>query len=116
MATLAALAVTGVLAVVLPMSSASAESCAAAWNSSAVYTGGMTASYNSRNWYAQWWTQNETPGTAAVWTDKGTCGGTPPTGRALPALPLPLFAFPPFPLPPCRHPAVTDCDTRQYRG
>ncbi|MER6174881.1 glycoside hydrolase family 19 protein [Streptosporangium sp. NPDC001681] len=82
MAALAALAVTGVLAVVLPTSSASAESCAAAWSSSAVYTGGMTASYNGHNWSAKWWTQNERPGTADVWADKGTCGGTtPPTGN-----------------------------------
>ncbi|MFE2426762.1 glycoside hydrolase family 19 protein [Streptomyces sp. NPDC059373] len=58
----------------LPASSASAADCASAWSSSAVYTGGMTASYNSHNWLAKWWTQNETPGNADVWSDQGACG------------------------------------------
>ncbi|MFD1501667.1 glycoside hydrolase family 19 protein [Streptosporangium lutulentum] len=82
LASLSALAVASVLAVVLPMSSASAAACAAAWNSSTVYVGGTNASYAGRNWSAKWWTQNETPGTAAVWADQGVCGGTttpPPT-------------------------------------
>ncbi|MEU8381259.1 carbohydrate-binding protein, partial [Streptosporangium sp. NPDC048865] len=83
-AVLAALAVTGVLAVALPMASASSAAAAAAcvtpWSSSAVYTGGMTASHNGRNWSAKWWTQNEVPGTVDVWADQGACGGgtTPP--------------------------------------
>lgn len=90
MAALAALAVTGVLAVALPMASASSASSAAAaacvtpWSSSQVYTGGMTASHNGRNWSAKWWTQNETPGTVDVWADQGACGGgttPPPTGN-----------------------------------
>ncbi|MDP9861003.1 MULTISPECIES: glycoside hydrolase family 19 protein [Streptosporangium] len=79
MAALAALAVAGVLAVVVPMSSASAASCATPWNSGAVYTGGAVASHNGHNWSAKWWTQNEVPGTADVWADQGTCGGTTPT-------------------------------------
>ncbi|SFI39246.1 Predicted chitinase [Streptosporangium canum] len=79
MAALAALAVAGVLAVVAPMSSASAAACATPWSSGAVYTGGAVASHNGHNWSAKWWTQNETPGTAAVWADQGTCGGTTPT-------------------------------------
>ncbi|MER5323438.1 glycoside hydrolase family 19 protein [Streptosporangium roseum] len=78
MAALAALAVAGVLAVVAPMSSASAAACATPWSSGAVYTGGAVASHNGHNWSAKWWTQNETPGTAAVWADQGTCGGTTP--------------------------------------
>ncbi|WP_329085428.1 MULTISPECIES: glycoside hydrolase family 19 protein [unclassified Streptosporangium] len=87
MAALAALAVTGVLAVALPMASASsatAAACVTAWNSSTVYVGGTTASHNGRNWSAKWWTQNETPGTAAVWADQGACGGgttPPPSGN-----------------------------------
>ncbi|WP_091294253.1 glycoside hydrolase family 19 protein [Amycolatopsis xylanica] len=70
------------LAVVLPMSSASAASCVAAWSSGQVYTGGMTASYNSHNWSAKWWTQGEIPGTVDVWADQGSCSGgsTPPGG------------------------------------
>jgi chitinase len=47
-----------------------------------VYTGGMTVSYNARNWRAKWWTQNEFPSTggSGVWEDLGPCGGgTVPT-------------------------------------
>ncbi|MGW6568276.1 glycoside hydrolase family 19 protein [Streptomyces sp. NPDC054975] len=69
------------LAVFLPVTTAgAAPACVGAWNSSSVYTGGMTASYNGRNWYAKWWTQNERPGTSDVWRDEGACGGgtTPP--------------------------------------
>jgi predicted chitinase/chitodextrinase len=74
---LAALAAVIGLAILVPMASpASAASCASAWNSSSVYTGGMSASYNSHNWSAKWWTQGETPGTADVWADQGGCGGS----------------------------------------
>jgi predicted chitinase/chitodextrinase len=74
-----AVACATVLAVVLP-TSATAASCATAWNSGSVYTNGMTASYNSHNWLAQWWTQNQAPGTDSVWADQGACGGgTTPT-------------------------------------
>jgi len=81
LAAFVAVACATVLAVVLPTSSATAASCAGAWNSGSVYTGGMTASYNSHNWLAQWWTQNEAPGTNSVWADQGACGGgsTTPT-------------------------------------
>ena len=76
------------LAVLLPVSAATgaaAAACATPWNSSSVYTGGMTASHNGHNWSAKWWTQNETPGTTGewgVWADQGVCSGggtTPPT-------------------------------------
>jgi chitinase len=74
---LAALAVAIGLAILVPMAStASAATCASPWSSSAVYTGGMAASYNSHNWSAKWWTQGETPGVADVWADQGGCGGT----------------------------------------
>ncbi|THA36553.1 chitinase [Streptomyces sp. A1277] len=69
--------------VVLPATTASAADCAAAWNSSSVYTGGGSASYNGHNWTAKWWTQNEKPGSSDVWSDKGACGsggGTDPGG------------------------------------
>jgi chitinase len=60
--------------VVVP-TSASAAGCTTAWSSSSVYTNGMTASHNSHNWLAQWWTQGEAPGSAGVWKDQGACGG-----------------------------------------
>ncbi|MFE1271604.1 glycoside hydrolase family 19 protein [Streptomyces sp. NPDC058758] len=73
------------LAVLLPATAGAAPACVGAWNSGQVYTGGMTASYNGRNWYAKWWTQNERPGSSDVWRDEGACGtgggGTPdPSG------------------------------------
>ncbi|MDB1089181.1 chitinase [Streptomyces sp. ACA25] len=81
-ALLTALVTAAVLAVLLPLaSSASAgvtmASCAGAWNSSTVYHGGTTVSYQGRNWTALWWTQNETPGgSSGVWSDDGPCGGS----------------------------------------
>ncbi len=71
----AVLLAAGVLPAVLPALPAAAADCAAAWNASTAYTGGATVSYNGHNWAARWWTQNETPGSAYVWTDQGTCGG-----------------------------------------
>ncbi|MFD7898181.1 glycoside hydrolase family 19 protein [Streptomyces sp. NPDC059743] len=68
------------LTIFLPASSASAATCAAGWNASAVYTGGNTASYNGHNWSAKWWTQGETPGTTDVWADQGICDGSSPGG------------------------------------
>ena len=81
-ASLAAVAVIGTVAAVLVIPSASASDCATAWNSTAVYTSGMSASYNSHNYQAKWWTQNENPATntSGVWADQGSCGGgTDPT-------------------------------------
>ncbi|MDQ2587731.1 glycoside hydrolase family 19 protein [Saccharothrix yanglingensis] len=77
-AAIAAVVVGAALTVVAANSAASAAACASAWSSSAVYTNGMTASHAGKNWRAQWWTQNETPGSAAVWADQGACGGTTP--------------------------------------
>ncbi|WP_328913855.1 MULTISPECIES: glycoside hydrolase family 19 protein [unclassified Streptomyces] len=80
-ALLTALAVAVGLAILVPMAStASAATCASAWNSSSVYTGGMSASYNSHNWLAKWWTQGETPGAADVWADQGSCGSSGGSG------------------------------------
>ncbi|MEV0521875.1 glycoside hydrolase family 19 protein [Streptomyces sp. NPDC050439] len=64
---------------------AAAAACATPWNSSSVYTGGNTASYNGHNWTAKWWTQNETPGRSDVWTDAGTCGGGTDPGNPDPS-------------------------------
>ncbi|GIG62690.1 chitinase [Longispora fulva] len=74
-ALLAGLAATAAMAIVLPIQAASAADCASAWSSGAVYVGGNQASYNSHNWQAKWWTQGETPGSADVWADQGSCGG-----------------------------------------
>lgn len=71
----ATLAAVGAVVVIGPATTASAAECAAPWNSSSVYTGGGSASYNGHNWNAKWWTQNETPGTSDVWADQGACGG-----------------------------------------
>ncbi|WP_406095313.1 glycoside hydrolase family 19 protein [Streptomyces sp. NBC_01013] len=82
MGLLAALCAVVATVVILPATASAAE-CAAAWNSSAVYTGGGAASYNGHNWTAKWWTQNERPGSSDVWADQGGCGsggGTDPGG------------------------------------
>jgi len=71
----------GSIGLVVPVVSAqpaSAEAaCATAWSASAVYTGGMTASYNGDNWSAKWWTQGDIPGnnSQGVWADQGACSG-----------------------------------------
>ncbi len=52
---------------------------APAWESNKVYLRGDLVSYNNHQWFAQWWTQNETPGNAQVWLDQGVCGGGNPT-------------------------------------
>ncbi|MFH8371018.1 glycoside hydrolase family 19 protein [Streptomyces sp. NPDC018031] len=76
---LVALAMAAGLSALLPAAPAAAAECAAPWTGSAVYQGGNIASHNGHNWRAQWWTQGEAPGAAAVWTDQGGCGtGTPP--------------------------------------
>jgi chitinase len=43
------------------------------WSASKVYTQGMTVGYAGHVYTAQWWTQNEKPGAAGVWLDKGAC-------------------------------------------
>lgn len=89
MAAIATIVVGAALGVAVATTSASAAACATPWSASAVYTGGMTASHNGHNWSAKWWTQNETPGSAQVWADQGTCGGgtttPPPSSCSYPA-------------------------------
>ncbi|MBO4209211.1 carbohydrate-binding protein, partial [Micromonospora echinofusca] len=80
---LTALVVTGSLVAIIPSTPASAATCAASWQSSAVYQGGDQVSHNGRNYQAKWWTQNEAPpGSTGVWQDLGACDGgtTPPPG------------------------------------
>jgi chitinase len=90
-AIVAAVAVTGAAAAIIPMTvSNAATACVAAWTSSSVYTGGQTASLNGHNYQAKWWTQNESPATHSgewdVWKDNGACdgGGTTPTDPTTP--------------------------------
>ncbi|RBQ18403.1 chitinase [Spongiactinospora rosea] len=66
------------------MSSAAAAVCAAAWQPTSVYHGGMIASYSGHNWSARWWTQNEVPGNAYVWQDRGACDGGGPSPSPTP--------------------------------
>ncbi|MCW2504856.1 MAG: hypothetical protein JWO79_3140 [Actinomycetia bacterium] len=47
--------------------------CPAAWDATKAYTGGSTVGYGGHKYTAQWWTQNEKPGVAAVWKDNGAC-------------------------------------------
>jgi predicted chitinase len=85
LAGLASIAVTAAMSLVILAAPASADTaCAAAWNSTSVYTSGMTVSLDGHNYEAKWWTQGEQPpGTSGVWTDEGTCdgggGSTPPS-------------------------------------
>ncbi|MEU5805749.1 glycosyl hydrolase family 18 protein [Streptomyces sp. NPDC047718] len=49
---------------------------APAYAAGTVYTGGAEVSHKGRKWKAQWWTQNEEPGTTGewgVWKDLGAC-------------------------------------------
>lgn len=58
-----------------------------AWDGSAVYRNGMTASYGNHEWKARWWTQGEQPGTTGtwgVWEDLGLCSASAPTATATP--------------------------------
>jgi predicted chitinase len=88
MAAMAAIVVASPLASASPATTSDTAgpntACAAPYDATSVYTGGMTASLNGHNYEAKWWTQNEAPpGTSGVWTDEGACdgGGTtsPPT-------------------------------------
>jgi predicted chitinase/chitodextrinase len=75
---LAAVLISAVAAVIPSTASDAAAACVTPYTSASVYTGGMTASYNSHNWTAKWWTQGEAPSTggSGVWADNGSCGGS----------------------------------------
>jgi chitodextrinase len=60
-----------------------AQTCAATWNSTSVYTAGMTASLNGINYTANFWTQGQNPatnnggpGSGQPWTSNGPCSGS----------------------------------------
>ena len=76
-----------------PTATPSANSCtAAAWNSTLIYTTGMTVSYNQHQWRANWWVQGEAPGSMlwGAWTDLGSCGSTSATSTPVPATSTPI--------------------------
>src|ERR1043165_1266348 len=57
--------------------------CASPWNSTSVYTAGMTASLNGINYTANFWTQGQSPatnnggpGSGQPWTSNGSCTGS----------------------------------------
>jgi chitinase len=110
---LAAALAAGGSAVYLASSASAAEACAPAWSASAVYVKDNKASYQSRNYTAKWWTQNENPATHSgqwdVWIDNGACGGTtpptttPPTTRP-PTTPPTTAPTPPPTTPPTQPP------------
>ncbi|MEV4492536.1 glycosyl hydrolase family 18 protein [Micromonospora coxensis] len=52
---------------------------APAWAAGTAYSGGARVSYAGHTWSAKWWTQGETPGSAAVWADEGACAAPSPT-------------------------------------
>src|SRR6185369_4243966 len=60
-----------------------AQTCASTWNSTSVYTAGMTASLNGINYTANFWTQGQNPstnnggpGSGQPWTSNGPCSGS----------------------------------------
>ncbi|KAG0003443.1 hypothetical protein BGZ65_001700 [Modicella reniformis] len=55
---------------------AGACSGASAWSSSTAYSAGSKVSYGGFIYTAQWWTQGETPGSAAAWAKGPACSGT----------------------------------------
>ena len=81
-----------------PVATGTGSCTSPAWNSTAVYTGGNTVSWNNREWRARWWTQGETPGTTGqwgVWEDRGACSGsTTPTNTPVPATATPVTSTP----------------------
>src|SRR5215467_15872847 len=67
----------------LPSGVAGQTTCATPWNSTSVYTAGMTASLNGVNYKANFWTQNQNPatnnggpGSGQPWTSTGSCSGS----------------------------------------
>ncbi|GIJ19904.1 CocE/NonD family hydrolase [Micromonospora lutea] len=62
---------------VLPLTVAPAPVCTdPAWSPTAIYNTNDVVSHNGHRWRAQWWTQNQEPGTTGqygVWVDLGAC-------------------------------------------
>jgi len=116
LAAVGALALAGALAVALPMTSASAATCAGpAWDATAAYVGGTQVNFNGVQYTANWWSQGHRPdqfsGQWQEWRNDGACSGggtTPPPPP--PGSPPPPPGNPPPPPPPggggsCNFPA-----------
>lgn len=79
--TAGAMVIGGGFAVAAPAYAAGTDSgaCATAYSSTAVYTGGKTASENGVNYKAKWWTQGQDPassvGNGGPWAALGSCTG-----------------------------------------
>jgi chitodextrinase len=62
---------------ILPLTVAPAPACTApAWNPTSIYNTNDVVSHNGHRWRAQWWTQNQEPGTTGqygAWVDLGLC-------------------------------------------
>jgi chitinase len=99
-------------AMIPTVQASAATACAPAWSSAATYVQGNSASQNSHNYTAKWWTQNESPATHSgqwdVWADGGACGSStpPPTTQPTTAPPTtqPTTA-PPTTTPPTGGPS-----------
>ncbi|AIY42142.1 Chitinase [Collimonas arenae] len=86
---------------------ASVTACAAAWDANTIYVGGNSASANSTNYTANWWTQGNNPvtdsggsGSGKPWTSTGACGSgtpTPPPVAPPPVTPPPVNPPPAMP-------------------
>src|SRR3954454_2502147 len=92
----------------LASSASAATACAPAWSATAVYVGGNSASQNSHNYTAKWWTQNESPATHSgqwdVWADNGACGSGTPTTQPTTTAPTTRPTTPPTTTPPTTQP------------
>jgi len=92
-----------------PIPTPTGGSCAAPWNATTAYTGGMVASVGSNNYTAAFWTQNQNPtvagnsgpaGSGAPWSLPVSCAAPTPTPAPKPT-PTPS----PTPTPPGNLPA-----------
>jgi hypothetical protein len=100
----AAVLLTGGAVAILPMTTSNAAvACAPAWSSAKIYVKNDVASYQGKNYTAQWWTQNEIPtgnGEWGVWRGAVACGGgtTDPSPSVSPSVspsPSPSVSQPP---------------------
>ena len=72
-----------VLLLCLARAGVAQTTCPAAWNSTSVYTAGMTVSLNGIKYTANFWTQGQNPstnnggpGSGQPWTSNGACSGS----------------------------------------
>ena len=90
-------ALSATLLTVAPIQHVDAQTaCAAAWSSTAIYTGGSVASEGGINYKANWWTSGDDPathsggsGSGQPWTSQGACGGASPPPPPPPPAPPP---------------------------